>query len=124
MLKKNGSLRIVHDLQPLNKVTIRDAGGPPILDDFVEPFAGRSCYTVFDLYSGYDSCLLHVKSRDLTSFQTPLGLLCIAGMCHRVLPIHLLNFSDVWPLFYKMKFPIQLKYSLTTCLLKGHQTNT
>lgn len=80
VLKKNGSLRIVHDLQPLNKVTVRDAGGPPILDDFVEPFAGRVCYTVFDLYSGYDSRLLHESSRDLTSFQTPLGLLRITGM--------------------------------------------
>jgi hypothetical protein len=37
VIKKNGKLRIVHDLQPLNKVTIRDAGLPPILDDFVEP---------------------------------------------------------------------------------------
>jgi hypothetical protein len=48
--KKSGKLRIVHDLQPLNKVTIRDAGLPPILDDFVEPFAGHQCYTVFDLF--------------------------------------------------------------------------
>ena len=40
VLKKNGKLRIVHDLQALNAISIRDAGGPPILDDFVEPFAG------------------------------------------------------------------------------------
>ena len=52
--KKSGKLRIVHDLQPLNKVTIRDAGLPPILDEFVEPFAGHQCYTVFDLFWGYD----------------------------------------------------------------------
>lgn len=52
VLKKSGKLRIVHDLQPLNKVTIRDAGLPPNLDEFVEPFAGRQCYTVFDLYWG------------------------------------------------------------------------
>ena len=38
--KKNGSLRIVHDLQPLNQVSIRDAGLLPIVDDFVESYAG------------------------------------------------------------------------------------
>ena len=31
--KKNGGFRIVHDLQPLNKVSIRDAGLLPIVDD-------------------------------------------------------------------------------------------
>ena len=46
VLKKSGKLRIVHDLQALNAVSIRDAGGPPILDDFVEPFAGHQCYLV------------------------------------------------------------------------------
>jgi hypothetical protein len=33
VLKKNGKLRIIHDLQLLNKVSIRDAGLLPILDD-------------------------------------------------------------------------------------------
>ena len=50
VLKKSGKLRIVHDLQSLNKVIIRDAGLPSNLDRFVEPFAERQCYTVFDLY--------------------------------------------------------------------------
>jgi hypothetical protein len=60
--KKSGKLRIVHDLQPLNKVTIRDAGLPPIVDDFVEPFAGHQCYTVFDLFWGFDGRKIHPKS--------------------------------------------------------------
>ena len=42
--KKTGDLRIVHGLQKLNKVTMRDAGVPPILDEFVEAYAGRSVY--------------------------------------------------------------------------------
>jgi RNase H-like domain found in reverse transcriptase/Integrase zinc binding domain len=73
VLKKNGTLRIVHDLQPLNKVTIKEAGLPPIIDDFVEPFAGRQCYTVFDLFWGFDARKVHPASRDLTTFSTPLG---------------------------------------------------
>jgi len=78
--KKNGTLRIVHDLQPLNGVTIRDAGLPPILDDFVEACAGRQCYTVLDMQSGFDARKMDPASRDLTAFQTPLGLLRITSM--------------------------------------------
>ena len=80
MLKKSGKLRIVHDLQPLNKVSIREAGLPPNLDNFVEPFAGRQCYTVLDLYWGFDARKVHPKSRDLTAFLTPLGLLRITSL--------------------------------------------
>jgi hypothetical protein len=76
VLKKDGkSLRIVHDLQPLNAVTIKDAGLPPIADHFIEGFAGRACYSLFDLFVGYDHRDLDEASRDLTTFQTPIGLL-------------------------------------------------
>jgi hypothetical protein len=50
--KKNGSLRIVHDLQPLNAVTIRNSGIPPLADQLIETMAGRSCYTMLDLFVG------------------------------------------------------------------------
>ena len=78
--QKKGKPRIVHDLQPLNKMSIRNAGCPPILDDFGEPFAGRQCYTVFDLFWGFDACKVHLTSCDMTAFLTPLGLLCITSM--------------------------------------------
>jgi transposase InsO family protein len=80
ILKKDGKLRIVHDLQPLNAITIRDAGLPPILDEFVEPFAGRQCYTVFDLLWGFDARKVHPSSRDLTAFMSPLGLLRLTSL--------------------------------------------
>ena len=70
----------MHDLQPLNKVTIRETGLPPNLDNFVEPFAGRQVYTVFDLYWGFDARKVHPDSRDLTAFLTPLGLLHITSL--------------------------------------------
>jgi hypothetical protein len=73
--KEKGKVRIVHSLEPLNAVTIRDAGVPPVLDEFVENFAGRACTSVFDLYSGYDARVIHPQSRDLTTFHSPLGLL-------------------------------------------------
>ena len=42
--KKNGSLRFIQDLQPVNKV-IRKAGIGPSVDEFAEAFAGRSIYS-------------------------------------------------------------------------------
>ena len=71
--KKNGSLRLVHDLQPLNAITIRNAAVPPFVDQFIESMAARSCYSMLDLFVGYDHRTLDVSSRDLTTFQTPLG---------------------------------------------------
>lgn len=78
--KITGKLRIVHDLQLLNKVSIRDAGLPPILDDFIEPFGGRQCYTVFDLFWGFDARKLDPISRDMTAFLSPVGLLRLTSM--------------------------------------------
>jgi len=71
--KKTGALHIVHDLQPLNAVTICNAAVPPFVDQFVEGMAARACYTMIDLFVGYDHRTLDVSLRDLTSFQTPLG---------------------------------------------------
>jgi hypothetical protein len=72
--KKNGTLRFIQDLQPVNKVTIRNARIGPTIDEFAEAFAGRSIYSVGDLYSGYEQFQLVVESRDLTTLRTPLGL--------------------------------------------------
>ena len=78
--KKNGELRIVHDLQKLNGVSIRDSGVPPILEEFVEAYAGRSVYTVLDMYWGFHARMLDEDSRDMTAFQTPLGVLRIVSL--------------------------------------------
>ncbi len=73
-MKKNGKIRIVHDLQPLNKVTVRDAGMLPILDDFVEGFAGHEIFTVFDLYWRFDVRKIAPASRAMTAFMTITSL--------------------------------------------------
>jgi hypothetical protein len=74
VLKKDGkSLRIVHDLQPLNAVTIKDSALPPMVEQYAEGFGGRGCYAMFDLFVGFDQRALNIRSRDLTTFQTPLG---------------------------------------------------
>ena len=71
--KKDGRIRIVHDLQKLNSVTIRDAGLPPNMDEMTEDLAGCHIYTALDAFAGYDQMALHPDSRDLTSFESPLG---------------------------------------------------
>jgi hypothetical protein len=74
VIKKDGKLlRLVHDLQPLNVVTICDASVPPFVEHLAESFAGYAVYGMMDLYSGYDQCVLHEESHDLTTFGMLLG---------------------------------------------------
>jgi hypothetical protein len=54
--KKDGkSLRPVHSLEPLNRVTIQHSGVPPIPDQLAETFGGRACGGILDLYVGYNN---------------------------------------------------------------------
>jgi hypothetical protein len=71
--KKSGALRLVHDLQPLNAITIRNSGIPPVADQVIEAMAGRACYSMLDLFVGYDHRTLDSSSRDLTTIQSPIG---------------------------------------------------
>ncbi|KAL5486251.1 hypothetical protein ACEPAI_7297 [Sanghuangporus weigelae] len=74
VVKKDGkSLRLVHDLQPLNKISIRDPSVPYPTEHIAETFGGHACYTMLDLFVAFDQRKLDVRSRDLTTFQTPLG---------------------------------------------------
>ena len=55
VLKQDGkSLRLVHDLQPLNVVTIRDSSTLPFVEHFVESFTRYAVYGVMDLFARYD----------------------------------------------------------------------
>lgn len=75
VLKKDGkSLRIVHDLQPLNAVSIRDSSIPPMLEQLGEWYACRSVLGQFNIFIGYDHrsiaisllsrhCWVHCASR-------------------------------------------------------------
>ena len=67
------SRRFIQYLQPVNKVMIRNVGIDPSIDEFIEAFAGRSIYSIGDLYSGYDQFQLAVDNRDITTMRTPIG---------------------------------------------------
>ena len=72
--KVEGQWRFINDVQPLNRVTIRDSGMPPSVDEFSEDFAGYPIVSAIDYFSGYYQIPLDRRSRDLTAFLTALGL--------------------------------------------------
>jgi len=70
IIKKDGkSLRIVHSLEPLNRVTIAHSRLLPATEELAMHFAGRACGGILDLYVGYNKQVLTECSRDLTTFQ-------------------------------------------------------
>lgn len=71
---KASDFRLINNAQRYNAVTERDAYIPSSADEFSERFAGRAVYSYYDLFSGYDQLPLHTSSRDITAFQTPIGL--------------------------------------------------
>jgi len=73
VLKKNGKLHIVHNLQLLNAVTICDSAMPPFTKQLAELFGGRSCFGLLDLFVGYNKRPIDINSRDLTTFPTPFS---------------------------------------------------
>jgi hypothetical protein len=81
VLKKDGqALQLVHDLQPLNQVTIQDSGLPPRTEQYAEACAGRACYRSLDLFISFDQRTLDERSRDLTTFQSLLGTLRLTSV--------------------------------------------
>jgi len=93
VIKKDGkSLRIVHSLEPLNRVIIVHSGLPLATEELAMHFAGRACSGILDLYIGYDERVLAERSRDLTTFQTLFGALRLV-----TLPI---GWTDSVPIFH------------------------
>ena len=75
-----GTYRLINDVQPLNKVTIRDSDLPSAVDEFSEDFAGHPITSAIDYYSGYYQIPLDMELRDMTAFMTEIGLLRITRL--------------------------------------------
>jgi hypothetical protein len=79
IVKKDGkSLSLVHNLQPLNTVTIHDASLLPFIEHLAESFAGYAVYGMMDLYSGYNQRA--EGSTILLGCRTMLGECCLAAI--------------------------------------------
>ncbi|GBG92154.1 hypothetical protein CBR_g54505 [Chara braunii] len=74
-IKPNGTLRWVQDLQRLNAVTVRDAGGLPNADTLSKFCAGRSIISLINLYSGYDQFPVYSPDRPVTAMYMSRGLI-------------------------------------------------
>lgn len=70
-----GKYRLVNIAVELNQITIKNANLPPSADEFSDKFTGCAIYSLINFFSGYDQIKLDKKSRDLTAFMTPLGLM-------------------------------------------------
>jgi len=73
--KKPGEWCFINDVQPMNRVTIRDVGMPPVVEEFSEDFASSPMASSIDFYSFYYQFLLAMESRDLMAFLPPVGLM-------------------------------------------------
>ena len=70
----------MHDLQPLNAVTIWDSSVPPFVEHPAESFGRYVVYSMMDLFTGYDQRPLHVDSQDMTTFNSLLRLHCLTTL--------------------------------------------
>jgi len=75
ILKKDcKSLQIFHNLQPLNVVTIKDSGVPPILEFYANNIGGWGPYTGLYLFVAFHHWTLAMQSQDLTTLWTSWSL--------------------------------------------------
>ena len=73
--KEKDKYRLINTIIKINRVTIKNANLPPSVNEFSKEFAGYVIAFLIDFFSGYDQIELDKKSRDLTAFHTPIGLL-------------------------------------------------
>ncbi|KAL9566939.1 hypothetical protein ACKAV7_008708 [Fusarium commune] len=78
--KKDRNFRLINSATLMNKVTIRDGLSPPHADEFSADFAICKVISLLDFFSGYNQFPLDEKSRDMTTFNTPMGLLRMCSL--------------------------------------------
>lgn len=80
VLKKDRSLRVCIDFRKLNAVSKFDAYPMPHIDDLLQRIEKASYITTLDLCKGYWQVPLEQKSREYTTFRTPMGLYQFTAM--------------------------------------------
>ena len=116
--KKYGSRWFIQDLKPVNKVTRRNSGVGPMVDEFTEAFANQAIYSIRDLYFGKDHFQLVVDNQDITTMRSAIGLLWMCtrpqGAMNSV--THMINAMNkmLWDYIPEIKMPF-----LDDILMKG-----
>lgn len=86
--KKDGTNSFCIDFRAINKIIVFDAETIPNADDIFVKLAGCKYVSKFDLSKGYWQLPLGDSSKQITAFQTPLGLYQFT-----VMPFGLVNAS-------------------------------
>ena len=73
--KKCGKYHIVNAAMNVNQYTIYNTNLPLNVKKFVKRSARMTVASLVNFYSKYNQVKLHSESHDMTTFQTPLGLL-------------------------------------------------
>src|SRR6266478_7093881 len=72
--KKDGKLRPIQDYQKLNKQMICDNYPLPLIKMILEQLQGRSLFTKFDIWWGYNNIRIKEGDEWKAAFKTPTGL--------------------------------------------------
>ena len=121
--KKDGkSLHIVHNLQPLNAIAIKDSTQPPNVELLAESFGRYSCYTTFNLFVGFDQHCLDAESCDLTTFQTLLDTFQLTSILMGYTNSMQIQHSDLM-FILQDEIPHVAKPFIDDCPCKGPKTH-
>lgn len=71
--KPNGDLRLCLDPVDLNKAIKREYYLIPTLEEIKTKLVGKKIFSVVDLKDGFNQISLHEESRDICTFNSPLG---------------------------------------------------
>ncbi|EDK46703.1 hypothetical protein LELG_04884 [Lodderomyces elongisporus NRRL YB-4239] len=100
--KKDGRHRMLIDLRELNKHVELEGGHPQSTDELTSELSGRLFNTLIDVQNAYFQVPLDPTTNDVTSFNSPLGLLKYA-----VLPQGYLNLvSEFSSILQKILSPV------------------
>lgn len=100
--KKDGRHRMLIDLRELNKHVELEGGHPQSTDELTSELSGRLFNTLIDVQNAYFQVPLDSTTNDVTSFNSPLGLLKYA-----VLPQGYLNLvSEFSSILQKILSPV------------------
>ena len=72
--KVANTYRLINAAIKLNLVTLRDVNLLLNVDEFLEEFVRYVIASLINFFFGYDQLTLDLKCRDMTTFDTPLGL--------------------------------------------------
>ena len=72
--KKKNKYRLINNIIKINRIIIRDGNLPPTINKFSEKFNNYTITSLINFFSGYNQVKFNEKSKNLTSFHTPIKL--------------------------------------------------